>query len=84
MITAEQFAEWKEHPVTKEIFEELKKEKEILKTRLATGFTVNESAESTQYLTSKAVGQLEGLNQLLNISYEDDEVVEDVSDLTGH
>lgn len=84
MITAEQFAEWKEHPVTKEIFELLKMTRIDLQDRLAIGFTARLTAEETHGMTHKIVGQIEGLNQLLNISYEDENIVSDLSDVTGH
>jgi len=84
MITAEQFAEWKEQPVTKEIFGLLKEVRADLTERLVNGHTLGQNADVTHGLTSKLVGHLEGLNQLLNISYEQEEVSVDVSDVTGH
>lgn len=84
MITAEQFAEWKAQPVTEEIFKLLAEVKKELQTRLANGNTLGQHADVTHGLTSKIVGQIDGLNQLLNISYEDEEIVADVSDITGH
>jgi len=84
MNTAEQFAEWKEHPVTKEIFGLLEEAKKDLQDRLAGGHTLAQTADETHGMTSKLVGQIEGLNQLLNISYEVDEVADEVSDVTGH
>ena len=84
MITAEQFAEWKEQEVTKEIFGLLKEMKEDLQKRMSNGYTISSKAEKTHGMTNKTVGQIEGLNQLLNISYNDDDEVADVSDVTGH
>ena len=72
MITAEQFAEWKEHPVTKEIFEELKRVRNDIVEQIAYGNTIGSDAQATHGFTNKAVGQLEGLDQLLNISFADD------------
>ncbi len=84
MITAEQFAEWKEQAVTKEIFGLLNEVKKDLQERLSSGQTVAERADKTHGMTNKLVGQIEGLNQLLNISYEAEEISTDVSDVTGH
>lgn len=71
MITAEQFAEWKEHPVTKEIFKELTDVREVLKNRMANGMTLGSTAEETHGLTHQVIGQVKGINQILEISYED-------------
>ena len=84
MITAEQFAEWKEQPVTKEIFGELRKAKEDLQERMTSGQTISSNADGTHGMTNKLVGQIEGLNQLLNISYVQDDPENDVSETTGH
>ena len=74
MITKEMFLEWKEHPVTKEIFIEIRKAKQILLDNFLKGFTIGSSADVTHGLTNKLYGQIEGLDQLLNITYEDEEV----------
>jgi len=79
MISAEQFAEWKEHPVTKEIFAGLEEVRDSIKEQLANGNTVGPDAEATHGFTSRAVGQLDGLGQLLNISYS----AEDPIDVVG-
>ena len=69
MISAEQFAEWKEHPVTKEIFSELKSVRDSIKDQLANGNTVGPDAEATHGFTNRAVGQLAGIDQVLNVTY---------------
>lgn len=84
MITAEQFAEWRAQPVTEEIFTLLNEVKKELQERLSSGATLGQHANVTHGLTNKIVGQIEGLNQLLNISYEDEETIADVSSITGH
>ena len=84
MITAEQFAEWREQPVTKEIFDALQDVKDDLQERLASGQTIGQKADDTHGTTNKLVGQIEGLNQLLNISYVQDDPENDVSETTGH
>jgi len=72
-LTKEQFMEWKEHPVTKEVFNEVDMLIKALTKQLTEGQTINYDAASTHGLTNRVVGQLDGLKQLLNISYEDAE-----------
>lgn len=78
MITAEQFQEWKEHPVTKEVFDELEKIQKALIEQMTYGNTIGHNADTTHGLTNQMVGHLKGLNQLLNISF-DDEKIEDLT-----
>lgn len=73
MISAEQFAEWKEHPVTKEIYVGLKKVRESLAEDLAIGNTLCESAEDTHGSTNRIVGQIAGLDQILDLHYAAEE-----------
>ena len=81
-ITKEQFMEWKEHPVTKEVFNEIKELTNVLTKKLTSGQTIEYNAEATHGLTNRLVGQLEGFNQLLNISYDDtDEVTPEEDNL---
>ena len=77
MITKEQFEEWKTHPVTIEIYEEVKKAKQDLLDTFSAGLTIGQRADVTHGLTNKLVGQIEGLNQLLNITYEDEEPIKE-------
>lgn len=84
MLTPEQFAEWKTHPVTIEIFSKLKESKQDLESKLSEGRTLNDKAEITHGLTNKIVGQIEGLNQLLNITFEDSSIIEDVNEVSGY
>ena len=69
MITSEQFQEWKEHPVTKEIFKLLTETRQEIINQLAYGNTIGPDAEATHGFTNRAIGQIDGLNQLLNISF---------------
>jgi hypothetical protein len=78
MINAEQFAEWKEHPVTKEIFKEIRQCRDGLRDQLADGCTLGGNSHDTHGLTNRLVGQLDGLNQLLSISYAGAETEEEV------
>lgn len=73
-ITREQFEEWKAHPVTIEVYKEIKSVKETLEKDLGLGVTISsERADITQGLTSRMVGQIAGLNQLLELEYEDED-----------
>ena len=82
-ITKEQFAEWKEHPVTKEVFDKIKETKDALVEKLAEGQTVAQNADVTRGLTNKVIGQIEGLNQLLNIEFVDAFKSDDDKDQVG-
>ena len=70
-ITKEEFAEWKSHPVTIEIYKELKEIKKSLEESLGKGDTICYTAEETHGTTNRVVGQITGLNQLLELTYED-------------
>lgn len=61
----EQFEEWRAHPSTVEIFEELLGVRDDLKEALACGETIGSKVQ-----TARVVGQIEGLNQLLNIRFD--------------
>ena len=72
MITKEQFVEWKTHPVTIEVYEEVELAKKGLLEQLMQGVSIGQRADVTHGLTNKIIGQIEGLNQLLNLTYEDE------------
>ena len=84
MISAEQFQEWKTHPVTKELFTEFKKIKQSIIEQMANGNTLGHDAEATHAFTHRAVGQLDGLNQLLNISFDNESVTDEVDERSGY
>lgn len=84
MITAEQFAEWKTNPVTKEIFKMLKDTKEEIVEQICLGNTIGINAEATHGLTSRAIGHLDGINQLLNISFSAGNAKDDDKDINGY
>ena len=73
MVTKEQFAEWKAHPVTIAVYEEVRAVRQRLSEELSRGATLGYEAEATHGATNKLVGQIEGLNQLLELKYEDDD-----------
>ena len=84
MITSEQFQEWKTHPVTQEIFAELNKVKSELIDQLSIGNTIGQNADYTHGMTNRTVGQIDGLNQILNISFSDSELSTSNNDVSGY
>lgn len=84
MITKEQFQEWKTHPVTKELFDKLKEMKYSIMDQIANGNTIGPDAEATHGFTNRAIGQLDGLNQLLNISFDGESVENEVDERSGY
>ena len=84
MLTSEQFHEWKNHPVTKETFGSLRKMRQSIMDQLANGNSIGPDAQATHGFTNRAVGQLDGLNQLLNISFEGDSVENEVDERSGY
>lgn len=70
-ISKEAFDEWKEHPVTKEIFKEVNQTIMSLSESIMSGETLSFSAEDSHGKTNRIVGQIEGLRQLINISFEE-------------
>jgi len=55
--------------VTEEVFMELESLRDALMSQLAQGHTVGETAEQTHGQTLRVIGNIEGLEQILNISY---------------
>ena len=75
-MTPEAFSEWKNHPVTMEIFKELEKTREAKISDLANGLTLCTTAGETHGSTARMIGSIEGINQILNISFEDEGLTE--------
>lgn len=72
-ISAMEFARWKTHPVTMEVFRLVREKARLLKEFLGEGHTLRETAEQTQLETSRTVGRIEGLEQLLSLRWEEKE-----------
>lgn len=72
LINKEQLGEWKNQQITQEIFQEIKTMISRLKDALADGQTVSDSPGHTALSTARMVGEIAGLSQLLNISYEEE------------
>ena len=67
-ITKEQFAEWRNSAVTVEVMKLIEQQRDDIVEFLANGGTLNKSsAVSTDFV----VGRIQGLNELLNIEYEE-------------
>lgn len=71
-MTKEDFIGWKNEPITIEIYKKLEETKQALMDGLANGQTLSTLADETHGGTARMIGNIEGLNQLLNISYEDE------------
>ena len=68
------FLEWKSHPVTIEVYHKVKETREALKEDLCRGIAItNDGAERTHGMVNRIIGQIAGLDQLLNLEYEDEE-----------
>ncbi len=72
-LTKEAFDEWKEHPVTREVYMALEKVKYDLLKNIASGTTLGHTADVTHGLTSRMIGHVEGINQLLEITFSEEE-----------
>ena len=84
MLTSEQFQEWKNLSVTKEIFAELKKSRQAIVEQLSNGNSIGYEAAVTHGNTNRLVGQIAGLDQLLNISFEGDSIENEVDERSGY
>ena len=73
-ITKEDLEQWKVHPITVEVMGIIKDWRDDYMNSLARGSTFNpDSMEITFGNTAKAVGIIEGLDQILNIAIVDEE-----------
>jgi hypothetical protein len=72
-LTKEAFDEWKEHPVTQEIFTALRKVRSELLEKVSTGATLGHTADVTHGMTCRAIGHVEGLDQLLAIHFSEED-----------
>jgi len=84
MLTSEQFQEWKTNAVTIEILTELRKVRKVMESKLSNGNTIGQNAYETHGMTNRVVGNIEGLDQILNISFEGDSVENDVDQVSGY
>ena len=73
IINQEIFQEWRNNPVTIEIFQELKNLRKKLSDSMTMGVTLCDSADETQKQTAILIGNIQGIDQLLGINYNEDE-----------
>ena len=73
LLSKEDFALWKRHPITRAIFKDLRESKADLERALSSGGTLTGEAGATAEKTARMIGNIEGIRLLLNIKYEDEE-----------
>jgi len=66
-ISREEYKEWRESKVTKEVMKGLSQVQEDLKEFLSNGGTLGKDSVSTDFI----VGRIQGLNDFLNVEYEE-------------
>jgi len=62
MMNKEQFIEWINHPMTLEVFEALRKTRDMDEQSLTNGNTLCVDPGETAQLTARIVGKIQGLN----------------------
>lgn len=71
LITKEEYEDWSQHPVTRKVLKQLEDKILFLKTDFSIGKTLDEdSFAHTTILTAKAVGKIEGINEIFKIDVE--------------
>lgn len=70
-ITKEEYESWAQDSVTRKVIIQLELKILNIEQQLAQGKTLNEdSAESTLAATAKAIGKIEGINEIFKIDIE--------------
>lgn len=72
-IKKEDFALWKMHPITKEILRECRETRAALRQALSNGETLTGEAGATAEKTARMIGNIEGIEMLLELKFEDEE-----------
>ncbi|MCP4613030.1 MAG: hypothetical protein GY845_30420 [Planctomycetes bacterium] len=73
-MTNEEFQEWKAHPTTRKYYKLVEKLKRTTEESMGAGITLSiESASATQAQTAEVVGYIKGLNELLDVKFEEEE-----------
>jgi hypothetical protein len=68
-ITRQEFVDWKENKITQSIFSILQERQDMLKEFLANGGSLSKDAPKDS--TAFTVGRIQGINEILNIEYEE-------------
>ena len=75
LISQQEYSQWKQHPITREVVRELTRQRLHLCQTLETGGTVAvESVDTTALTTARCSGKIEGIDLILNLQFEDEEV----------
>lgn len=74
-ISKDEFVEWKNHPVTKEIFLRLESYKSDIKDMISSAEILD--SDNMEKQLSRFVGQIEAIDQVLEVRYDDEEYVND-------
>lgn len=70
-ITKEEYEGWLQDPVTKKVVKQFENKSSNIQQDLALGMTLDEDcADRTAILTAKAVGKIEGINEIFKIDVE--------------
>lgn len=77
-ITKDEFLSWYNQEVTQSIFQHIEQLRKEFVEGLASGITLGDKTSET---TARAVGNIEGLDYLLNIRYSDFEQTGDSEDV---
>ncbi len=72
-MTKEELQVWKQNPITKQVYQILKEQKEALVNSLVNGATLTGNAGSTAEATGKLIGTIYGADMLLEMEVEDEE-----------
>ena len=71
LITKEEYEGWQQDSVTRKVLKQLEYKIVLIQAELGQGKTLDEdSAESTLAGTAKAVGKIEGINEIFKIDIE--------------
>ena len=68
-ITKQEFQEWREHKITKVVFESLQQRSDEFKEMLANGGTLAEGAPKDA--TAITVGRIQGIREILLVEWEE-------------
>lgn len=72
-LNKENYGLWKRHPITRVLFKELRETRSNLRDLISSGETLTGEAGATAERTARMIGQIEGINLLLEVKFEDEE-----------
>ena len=71
-VSKEQFAEWKEHPVTQQLFAIFEEEKAKIQFKLNSGHSLIKAEQDAGFTTENAIARIQALDLFLSIRYEEE------------